>query len=69
MDEFMRMFRDEDRPCSRCGSNDDVQAWYSFGVYAGRLCHDCAMKYRDHCGLDGAQGDWRDLDEPYWEEG
>ena len=40
------------------------QERYSFTVYAGKMCDDCAYsKYRDHCGLDGAQGNAQDLDE------
>ena len=41
------------------------QERYSFSVYAGKMCDDCAYrKYRDHCGLDGSQGDPQDLEEP-----
>ena len=42
--------------CTRCGNTKDVCERWSFGVYAGRLCHSCAMKYRDHCGIDQPQG-------------
>ena len=40
-----------------------VKERYSYGVYAGRLCESCCKGYRDNCGLDGNQGDPRDIDE------
>ena len=54
------------RTCPKCEKVDpDVCERYSFGVYAGRMCEDCAYNgYRDHCGLEGAQGSQADLDEP-----
>ena len=40
------------------------QERYSFGVYAGKMCDECAYsRYRDHCGLEGSQGSAQDLDE------
>lgn len=62
------------RPCSRCRQpKDDVLERYSFGIYAGKMCDDCAYRgYRDHCGLvrnpdgtysEGRQGDPNTLDE------
>lgn len=38
---------------------------YSAGIYAGRMCDDCAYnRYRDHCGLDNTpQLTQADLDE------
>jgi len=63
-----------DNHCFKCGKNKDtVEEQYSFGVYAGRMCRECAIKgYRDHCGLlDGEQGNPRELEEMgevYWEE-
>lgn len=55
--------------CSECGtSKGDIRSRYSFGVYAGRLCKECCFMYRDNCGLDGEQGNYADLDEPYWED-
>ena len=54
--------------CSRCGSTEDVEVRYSFGVYAGRLCLPCCAGYRDNCGEGQPQGDPQDLDEPYWED-
>ena len=50
--------------CSQCGKEDtSVETRYSFGIYAGRLCDECALTYRDHCGMDQAQGDPYTLDE------
>jgi hypothetical protein len=57
--------------CSHCGfKKPTVEEQYSFGVYAGRLCRECAISgYRDACGLlDGNQGDPNDLDEPLDED-
>lgn len=55
--------------CGRCAAvGSDVEERYSFGVYAGVLCRQCAMRYRDHCGIDQPQGDPRDLDEQYDED-
>jgi hypothetical protein len=54
--------------CPRCKKTvpvGQVYERYSFGVYAGRFCDGCCSGYRDRCGLDGLQGDPRDLDEPY----
>lgn len=48
---------------SCCEERDDVERRYSFGFYAGRLCEDCCMKYRDHCGLDQVQGAVEELAE------
>jgi hypothetical protein len=42
--------------CTSCGEErDDVERRYSFGFYAGRLCEDCCLHYRDHCGIDQPQ--------------
>jgi len=50
--------------CTSCGKKDDtVERQYSFGAYAGMICKECAMKYRDHCGIDGDQGAVEELDE------
>jgi len=49
--------------CGHEGDADEVEPRWSFGVYAGRLCADCCMKYRDHCGLDFGQGDQAELEE------
>ena len=75
LDEYGMPVVDEEWTCSSCGAEDSeknpVDRRYSFGVYAGRLCEGCCSKYRDRCGLDGAQGDPRDLDEypdHYYEE-
>jgi len=54
--------------CTKCGSTKNVDARYSFGAYAGRLCLKCCGKYRDKCGVGQPEGDHRELDEPYWEE-
>jgi hypothetical protein len=40
------------------------QERYSYSVYAGKMCDECAYsRYRDHCGLEGEQGNPADLDE------
>ena len=52
--------------CSSCGHEgdaDEVEPRWSFGIYAGRLCIDCCMTYRDHCGLDFGQGSQAELEE------
>lgn len=57
--------------CSRCQlKKPDVEEQYSYGVYAGRYCRDCAIHgFRDACGqLDGQQGDPNELDEPLEED-
>ena len=56
--------------CPSCElAKPDVDEQYSFGVYAGILCGDCARtKYRDGCGLGQPMGNPADLDEPL-EEG
>jgi hypothetical protein len=50
--------------CSRCGLNKpSVSVKHSYGIYAGRLCDDCARAgYRDACGLDGEQGSQAELE-------
>lgn len=72
MCDWIQELRAEHR-CSRCGqAKNDVEERYSFGVYAGRLCVQCCVGYRDRCGLDQPQGDPRVLEaegEVYWEEG
>lgn len=58
----------ESGECPRCHKlRPDVDERYSFGVYAGVMCTDCAKSgYRDQCGLgDEGQGDPADLDEEY----
>ncbi len=54
--------------CNKQSSTIDEQ--YSFGVYAGVFCAECAIsKYRDACGHRAeGQGDPSDLDEAYYEE-
>lgn len=60
---------DDGRTCRSCGHvGDDVEDRYSYGVYAGHLCAECCYGFRDHCGIDGEQGDPADLDEPYYAE-
>lgn len=56
--------------CPRCEhKRDDIEQQYSFGVYAGVMCKQCAIDgFRDQCGHGGQQGDPSDLDEPYYEE-
>ena len=64
--------QDINRHCFKCGEDkDDVEVRYSYGVYVGRTCTDCAMTYRDHCGIDQDQGSPAELEamgETYWEE-
>lgn len=67
-EEFESIFRTF---CNRCGfQKPDVEVRYSYGVYAGRFCVECAVAgYRDGCGLiDGKQGSASDLDEPLDED-
>lgn len=52
-----------------------MEEQYSFGVYAGTMCHECAYKgFRDHCGLgpEGRQGTPQEYEElgggDYWSE-
>ena len=53
-----------DGKCNECGGEGGAVR-HSFTVYAGFLCVPCAFHgYRDHCGLEGAQGDPSELDEP-----
>ena len=56
--------------CPRCGQpKNDIDEQYSFGVYAGVMCTECAINgFRDRCGHGCEQGSPADLDEPYWEE-
>lgn len=57
----------QDGRCNRDGCTGDGAPRYSYGVYAGFLCRNCAIDgFRDACGLldDGRQGDPNDLDEP-----
>ncbi len=51
----------EHHMCS-CG-RDDKREQYSFGIYAGKMCDECAYeKYADHCGLGlEGQGDQNEL--------
>ena len=61
--------------CTHCGKEQPtVEKRYSFGIYAGELCDECAYTgFRDHCGLvigadgkyeeGGEQGAVEDLDE------
>jgi hypothetical protein len=46
-----------------------IDQQYSYGVYAGVMCTDCAKRnYNDQCGHGMPQGSPNDLDEPYWED-
>lgn len=52
--------------CPSCDKpSHTIEEQYSFGVYAGVMCEQCARsKYRDQCGHGPeGQGDPRDLDE------
>jgi len=55
---------EECRRCHKQVPQGQVSERYSFTVYAGKMCDECAYNsYRDHCGLDGGQGNPADLDE------
>lgn len=73
-DEAIQEPNNDPIPCNSCGEpKPDVEERHSYGIYAGRLCNDCAYKgFRDHCGLvklpngrysDGQQVDTRELEE------
>ena len=58
--------------CPSCETpQPGIAEQYSYGVYAGVMCEACAIRrFNDACGhRPEGQGDWRELDEPYWEEG
>ena len=57
--------------CPRCNKEkDSIDEQYSYGVYAGVMCRDCAIEgFNDACGhRPEGQGRIEELDEPYWEE-
>ena len=57
--------------CPSCDQpKSTIAEQYSYGVYAGVMCTDCARRrYRDACGhRPGGQGDPNDLDEPIDED-
>lgn len=72
MEEWKEKIEEQRRAQFRCRNcrvwDYGVTERYSFGVYAGKLCESCCSMYRDNCGLDQPQGNYADLDEPYWEE-
>jgi hypothetical protein len=50
--------------CPRCEKREAFEQ-YSFGVYAGRLCDECAYDgFTDHCGIGCPMGTQADIDEP-----
>jgi hypothetical protein len=51
--------------CRKCGEvKATVDRRYSFGIFAGRMCNECAMTYKDHCGIDMPEGNpYTDSDE------
>jgi hypothetical protein len=51
--------------CPRCmEKKDDIEEQYSFGVYAGVMCMECARYgYRDQCGHGRPQGTREDYEE------
>jgi predicted amidophosphoribosyltransferase len=63
IDEILTIYqKDHGERCSKCGQeSEDIEDRYSFGVYAGRLCAECCLKYLDHCGIDGEQGQPEEL--------
>lgn len=56
--------------CPKCENHkDDIDEQYSYGIYAGVMCTECAIRYyRDHCGHINGQGNPADLDEPIDED-
>jgi hypothetical protein len=73
-DEAIKQPNDDPIPCNRCGEmKPDVEERDSFGIYAGKMCCECAYAgYRDHCGLiknpdgtfsEGGQGNPAELEE------
>ena len=57
--------RERTQTCGGCSEvKDDVEERYSFGIYAGRFCVECARShYKDGCGVDGPQGRVEELHE------
>lgn len=58
--------------CPRCQQKKStIEEQYSYGVYAGVMCRDCAIVgFNDCCGYrPEGQGHPTDLDEPYDEDG
>lgn len=60
MDENERVHRAQlgGRWCFKCATEKlDVDERYSFGVYAGKMCVECAKSgYIDSCGIGKPQG-------------
>ena len=56
MKEEKRAAKKEQPACMRCGSEENVDKRYSFGIYAGRLCETCCFIFKDHCGIGQKQG-------------
>jgi hypothetical protein len=57
--------------CPKCQEpKPDLDEQYSYGIYAGVMCRDCAVRsFRDACGHTPAgQGNPADLDEPLDED-
>lgn len=57
--------------CPSCDKKkSDIDEQFSFGVYAGVMCQECARrKFRDSCGhRPEGQGNSVDLDEPLEED-
>lgn len=60
--------------CPKCNQKKDtIEEQYSYGVYAGVFCRDCAKRgYRDQCGHrpegQGAPSELIEMGENYYEE-
>lgn len=74
LDDYLREICRDLARLSGCPSCDrvkpDIDEQYSFGIYAGVMCTDCARKgFRDQCGHSPeGQGNPADLDEPLEED-
>ena len=51
--------------CPRCYKyKSDVEKRYSFTIYAGKMCEDCAISgFTDQCGIGRRQGTQAEIDE------
>ena len=59
--------------CPQCDKKKNtIEEQYSYGVYAGLMCRDCAISgYRDQCGhghQSGSPSELIELGEDYWGE-
>jgi hypothetical protein len=59
--------------CPRCRKKAIVHAQYSYGVYVGIMCRQCAVTgYRDQCGFrpegQGSPAEYEEVGEQYHRE-